>query len=244
MANVHSSLESLFTDIADALREKHGTTQNFEADNFPNNIRAIETGSGGITPTGTITITTNGTHDVTPYASAIVNIPTTGGETVNVESIEVGSLSELHHWSKYNPGGTITETAQDTVYVDLAQKASIDGTVHYAADISIANDTLSLVNPTTLNLYGTTSNQRNVILGKYIRLVKKGGYYRVPNNATITVNKPSVGYHSVTIAPAYNLTYSGSDDELVGIVVSSNGSAYPQNGEQNGYKYVYDGTLG
>ena len=35
--------------------------------------------SSGITPTGSINITTNGTHDVTNYASAVVNVPTSGG---------------------------------------------------------------------------------------------------------------------------------------------------------------------
>lgn len=44
----------------------------------------VEGGSGGgITPTGSITITENGTHDVTNYASAVVNVAASGSGTVN-----------------------------------------------------------------------------------------------------------------------------------------------------------------
>ena len=40
-----------------------------------NGEQAIGVNTGGITPTGTININTNGTHDVTSYASANVNVP-------------------------------------------------------------------------------------------------------------------------------------------------------------------------
>ena len=44
MANSHSNLTSLFTDIASAIREKNGNTNTIVADAFPTAIRDIEVG--------------------------------------------------------------------------------------------------------------------------------------------------------------------------------------------------------
>ena len=61
----YSTLTALFTAIANSLRTKTKTTGTIIADDFPTVIDSISVGvEGGIVPTGTKTITTNGTHDV------------------------------------------------------------------------------------------------------------------------------------------------------------------------------------
>ena len=82
MPNNHSTLTSLFKDIADAIRRKTGGTASIAADAFPSAIRAIETTGGGSPGaagdyralTGMIEGTLSGAYtnydcrSVTPYA--------------------------------------------------------------------------------------------------------------------------------------------------------------------------------
>ena len=47
MPNKHTTLTSLFTDIADAIRSKTGYSAEIKADDFDTAIEAIQTGGGG-----------------------------------------------------------------------------------------------------------------------------------------------------------------------------------------------------
>lgn len=60
------------TDIADAIRSKNGTEETYTPAEMSDAIENIKT--DGITPAGGLDITTEGTHDVTKYASVDVDI--------------------------------------------------------------------------------------------------------------------------------------------------------------------------
>lgn len=68
--------EASLTAIGDAIRAKTGSTDLMSPAVMVTAIEGIETGSssGGITPTGTITITSNGDYDVTEFATASINV--------------------------------------------------------------------------------------------------------------------------------------------------------------------------
>ena len=72
MGNLVLTDSQNYTNIANAIRAKAGTLSTYTPAEMPAAISAI---SGGVTPSGVISITENGMHDVTSYASASVSVP-------------------------------------------------------------------------------------------------------------------------------------------------------------------------
>lgn len=96
MPNTHTTLTSLFSDIADAIRAKTGGTADIVADEFPDAIAGIEGGSAVIEP---LTVTENGTYTapegVDGYSPVTVNT-----EGTNLRQVTRATVAE--ETSMYN----------------------------------------------------------------------------------------------------------------------------------------------
>lgn len=343
---------------ADAIRGKTGSTAKLTWDpdtGFKNAVNAISTGSTGITPTGTKTITMNGTHNVSEYEYAQVNVETgvtlptldppgtasdlargkqlidangnvvTGsvgtldnysgwsnitpiqqdekvrfeqipgapllirngfylasplsnfgdaqpedvtagkfftssaglkkkgtrastsdGNVSNSEFIEVVDLSNLHSWNKHLIGKTPVREPVTNIFVGMA-KHETGISVAYANGVDTSGDQIKLSQEGANTVVIYSDDDANVLKGKAILSLENDEKiaYEIPTTATFTFHagSNSSSFDDLRVNNATKVTLVPGTGQLVGVVVSENAEAYPQDGEQNGYIYVYNGTV-
>lgn len=98
-----SALGNFFKEVADAIRTKTGKTNGIAPINFPQEILSIET---GITPSGQLEITENGTHDVTSYATVVINVTASESdpEVLNIKYTIPQNVAVISTKSESNDG--------------------------------------------------------------------------------------------------------------------------------------------
>ena len=110
--------ESNLTAIASAIRSKLGAQTTYKPGQMATAIGTIPT---GVTPTGTVSITQNGTVDVTSYASAAVNVPNTYAPADEGKVVSSGALvAQTARASAITANGTYDTTTNNSVTVNVS----------------------------------------------------------------------------------------------------------------------------
>lgn len=184
--------------------------------------RIVGTASAGITPTGTVSITENGTHDVTNYAGAEVNVRQTYTATAVISNtiittydIQIGSGPR----TTITDGGVYSYKAEDTIVVRI-----VDGGIIYYNGVEVARNPSDTFRYTFsapsvgLHIECATDNVTSVMyiteLNGSAWLIEKN----VTSNGTYNAEDDNAdGYSSVTVnvptgtaRTSANLTASGA----------------------------------
>ena len=196
MANVLVNEDSL-SDIADAIRSKLGVSDTYKPSEMASAIGTIS--GGGITPTGTINITTNGTTDVTQYASANVAVP--------ASAVDSGTKS-------ISSNGThdVVGYASASVSVANSYTSSDEGKV-------VSNGALVAQTSDTVTQNGTVDT--TLINSLLVNVASSGGVKTANGSFTLTGTSGSVQSQTIThnanMTPLIGLMYMemDSNDQVV-----------------------------
>lgn len=136
MANVLVE-RSYLEDIADSIRGKLGVADTYKPSEMSDAIDSIS--GGGITPTGTININSNGSHDVTQYATAAVNVPNSYSASDEGKVVNNGALVAQTS-DTVTENGPVDTTLINSLTVNVSGGGGIDADTGDFTLVSDSND--------------------------------------------------------------------------------------------------------
>ena len=191
--SIASKLTKLETDISnayDVINTKGGTIpSNKNTENLSTAINSISSG-GGITPTGTINITTNGTHDVTTYANANVQVPS-GSQNSKTFTYTLTEDSKIKTYFNDADSDILAHRSDSNITI------SVVPLFDYASGLSFrgGNITGHVVISGSTNYYGS-----------FIRTNASGSIVYVGISKTITTSSTDIGVDSTGRVFVYGTT--------------------------------------
>lgn len=144
--------------LANAIADKSGEPVTMTLDEMVSAVDGIQTGGGGITPTGNIDITQAGVTDVTDYATATVPTGTTGTPTATKGTVSNHSVTVTP--SVTNTTGYITGSTKTGTAVTVSASELVSG-----SETKTANGTYDVTNLASLvvNVSGGSSKNAQVV---------------------------------------------------------------------------------
>ena len=157
MPNRHTTLTSLFTDIAGAIRSKTGDTASIKADDFDTAIEAIPTGGGG---GGYTTEQVLGLEPIDSFNCDGTSIPeySLSRKTINnlyLPNLKIITNSALTHTNTYSDLNTLfnkVETIQSAGLYYFNEK------INLTSDYNLVFPKLTFVTDSSIQYFGGGTN--------------------------------------------------------------------------------------